>query len=292
MHFIVPHAALFGVVIEQLVVIFVVGKPGHKILERKKAGNIQVLGAVLVNFGKGLFQRFFRVEDGRLVHIVPEPLNALVQQELVLAAKPGAGFGVEHIREMHPARPHTGHKGGAILIGAEVTVLHALFVYIVPVLNFNTRINDGHKADALGFHLGGKICKMGEALLVHRKVLVALHVVNIQHHGVQRHVVGAVVGHNLAHFVLVHVAPAALGGTKGPFGRDVAAPYQLAELVHNIGRAFTLNDVKIVIFFGHCHPQGVQIGVAAVKGDLAGIVDKKAKSGFAGHDHEVVSAVQ
>ena len=37
------------------------------------------------------------------------------------------------------------------------THLHALFVYIVPVLNFNTRINDGHKADALGFHLGGKI---------------------------------------------------------------------------------------------------------------------------------------
>ena len=34
---------------------------------------------------------------------------------------------------------------------------------------------------------------------------------------------------------------------------------------------------------------GANIGV---KGDLAGIVDKKAKSGFAGHDHEVVSAVQ
>ena len=80
--------------------------------------------------------------------------------------------------------------------------------------------------DALRFHLGGKVCKTREALRIHRKVLVMLHVINIQNHSVQRHIIGTVICHHLADLVLVHVAPAALG-------------------------ALALNDVEIVIFLGH-----------------------------------------
>ena len=43
----------------------------------------------------------------------------------------------------------------------------------------------------------------------------------------------------------------ALGVAKSPFGRNITAPHQLAELVHNIGQALALNDVEIVIFLGH-----------------------------------------
>ena len=105
--------------------------------------------------------------------------------------------------------------------------------------------------DALRFHLGGKVCKTREALRIHRKVLVMLHVIDIQNHSVQRHMIGTVICHHLADLVLVHVAPAALGVAKSPFGRNITAPHQLAELVYNIGQALALNDVEIVIFLGH-----------------------------------------
>ena len=65
-------------------------------------------------------------------------------------------------------------------------------------------------------------------------------------------------------------APAALGIAKSPFGRNITAPHQLAEPVHNIGQALALNDVEIVIFLGHRDPQGIQVGVAAVKVTLPG----------------------
>ena len=292
MYFVVPHAALFRVVVEQLIVIFVVGEPCYHAGKGKKAGNVQILLAVLLNFGKSLFQCFLRVEDGRLVHVIPEALDPLIQQELVFFAKPGAGLRVEHIGEVYPPRPHTGDKGGAVLICAEVAVFQPFLIHSIPVLDLDARINDGHKADAVGFHLGGKVCKMREALLVHRKVLVALHVINVQHHGIQRHIAGAVIGYDLADLVLVHVAPAALGVAEGPFGRNIAAPHQLAELVYNVGQAFALNDIEIVIFLGHGDPQGVKVGVAAVKGDLTGVVDKKAEGVFAGHDHKIISTVQ
>ena len=165
--------------VEQFIVIFVVGKPCHHAGKGKKAGNVKVLSAVLLNFGKGLFQCFLSVKDGRLVHVVPEALNPLIQQKFVFAAKPDAGIRVEHIGEVYPPRPHTGDKGGAVLIRAEVAVFQPFLVHIIPVLDLDARINDGHKADALGLHLGGKVCKMREALLVHRKVLVALHVINV-----------------------------------------------------------------------------------------------------------------
>ena len=291
-YLVVPHTALSGVVVEQLIVIFVVGKPCHHAGKGKKAGNVKVLPAVLLNFGKSLFQCFLRVEDGRLVHVIPEALDPLIQQELVFFTKPGAGIWVEHIGEVYPPRPHTGDKRGAILIRAEVAVFQPFLVHIIPVLDLDARINDGHKADALGLHLGGKVCKMWEAFLVHRKVLVALHVINVQHHGIQRHIAGAVIGHDLANLVLVHVTPAALGVAEGPFRRNVAAPHQLAELVHNVGQAFALYDVEIVIFLSHCDPQGVKVGVAAVKSNLTGVVDKKAEGVFAGHDHKIVCTVQ
>ena len=133
---------------------------------------------------------------------------------------------------------------------------------------------------------------MRETLRIHRKVLVALHVINVQHHGIQRHMVGAVIRRHLAHLVRVHIAPAALGVAERPFGRDVAAPHQLAELADNVGQAFALNDIEIVVFLGNRDPQGVKVGVAAVKGDLAGKVDKKAEGFPAGHDHKIVRPVQ
>ena len=257
MHLVVPHTTLLGIVVEQRVVVFVVGKPCHHTGKGKKAGNIQVLPAEFLDFGKGLFQRFLRVEQGRLVHIVPETLDSLIQQEFVLVAKPSAGFRVKHIGEVYPPRPHTGDKGRAVLIGAEVAVLQTFLVHRVAVLDFDARVNDGNKADALGFHLGGKVRKMRETLRIHRKVLVALHVINVQHHGIQRHMVGAVIRRHLAHLVRGHVAPAALGVAERPFGRDVAAPHQMAELADNVGQAFALDDIEIVIFLGNRDPQGV-----------------------------------
>ena len=102
MYLVVPHTPLFGVVVEQLIIVFVVGKLCHHAGKSSKTGNIQVLLVVFPNFSKGLFQSFLCVEDSRLVHIIPEALDPLIQQNFILTAKPGAGFRVEHIGEVLP----------------------------------------------------------------------------------------------------------------------------------------------------------------------------------------------
>ena len=68
----------------------------------------------------------------------------------------------------------------------------------------------------------------------------------------------------------------------------VSYTHLLAELVHNIGRAFPLNDVKVVIFFGHCHPQGVQIDVykrQRYDRRYAGICPRRSRSGHPGRQN-------
>ena len=58
MYLVVPHTPLFGVVVEQLIIVFVVGKFCHHAGKSTEAGNIQVLLAVFLNLSKGLFSVF------------------------------------------------------------------------------------------------------------------------------------------------------------------------------------------------------------------------------------------
>ena len=77
--------------VESLIVFVVVGKhahpPAHLILRnfsRHETGE-QILHFLLA---------FRRVENRRLIHVVPESLDSLVCKETVLVAEPSAGVGI------------------------------------------------------------------------------------------------------------------------------------------------------------------------------------------------------
>ena len=62
MYLVVPHAPLSGVVVEQLIIVFVVGKISHHAGKGKKAGNIQALLSIFLRHCNRLdHMRFLRI---------------------------------------------------------------------------------------------------------------------------------------------------------------------------------------------------------------------------------------
>ena len=215
------------------------------------------------------------IEDGGLVHVVPEALDAAVGEGLVLAAEPGPGLGVQYVGEVAPTRPHHRLKVGAVGPLAEVTLGLALVANGVALFLLDPGVDDGHQPDPLLFHLGHKAGKVGEFLGVHREILEVVHVVDVHVHHVQGNMGLAVFGD---HFLKVGpglVAVAALAEAKGKLGRDVAVADDGPELLDHIAGAVAGDDVK-----GQVGPltgdfQTIPAGEADIKPNPGGIVEEQ-----------------
>ena len=190
---------------------------------------IQVLALHGGHLVKYFVQALLGVEDGGLVHVVPEAVDAHIQQTLVLQAEPSPGGGVQHVREMGSPGPDSAHEGGAVLFLAEVALLDALLVDGVALFDLDARVDDGDEVDPLLFHVCCQTGQIREFLIRDREVLVPLHVVDVQVDGVQGDAGLPVSRGHLTHIRLVLVAPAALAVAEGPLRRDVASAYHLSE---------------------------------------------------------------
>ena len=292
-YLVVAHPAFLRVVVEKLVVALVVGQLRHLVLELEVGVDVQIHLAVGVDVLEGLLQRLLRIEDRRLVHIVPEALDALIQQHFIVVAEPAARVGVEHIGEVDAPRPDARHEGLAVLLRAEIAVLDAFLVDVVARLDLDARVDDGHKMHALRLHLGGQLRQIGERLGVDGEVLVAVHIVDVKADGIQRDAVVAVTRHNAAHLVGGHVAPTALACAERPFRRDVAAAGQSAQAVHDAGQRVLADEIHGKIVVRQRDFQRIVVGVAAVEDNLAGVIDEDAElRPRPRDDQEVVRAVQ
>ena len=80
------------IMVESRIVLRVVGYARHQIFKRKEGLNVQILRAVLIYFFKDFPKPLLRVKNGRLVHVVPEAVNSLIQQDFVLSPKPPPGL--------------------------------------------------------------------------------------------------------------------------------------------------------------------------------------------------------
>ena len=235
----------------------------------------------LAHLGHGVeegFQPVGGVEKGRLVHIVPEALNAEVRQHFVPPAEPLPHFRAEEIGKIRLAGPDRGHKGGAVGLFAEVILGKALLAGLVLFVDAHARVNDGHQTDALGLEVVGELFQVGEALFVHGKIGVALHVVDVHADHVQRQVVGLVLLCHRADVGFGLVAEAALGQTKGPFRRDVAAADEGAELPAQGVLVPAGKQIQLIVRLLGADGQGVVPGVADVIMDFSGEIYKEAKA--------------
>ena len=221
------------------------------------------------------------VEQRGFVHIVPEALNAAVGQHLVAVAEPVPHFRAQKIGKIGLAGPHGSHKGGAVGFGAEIPLLQPLGAGGVLRVDAHARVDDGHQPDALLLQLGTQRSQIREALLVHRKIRVPLHIVDVQADHVQRQLVLAVLAGDGAHVLGSLVAPAALGKTKGPFGRDVAVADQLPEFGADGVRAVAGQDVQVVVRLFGAEGQPVVPGVADIVEHLSREIHEHAKDAAA-----------
>ena len=237
-----------------------------------------VLPAQFVHALKESFEPLGRVKQRRLVHIVPEALDAAVGQCLVLPAEPLPHLRAQEVRKISLAGPHRRHKGGAVGFGTEGTVCKALGTDGVLRVDAHTRIDDGHQPDARCLQFGAQGGKVREALLVYGKIRVVLHVIDVHADHIQRQIVLFVLAGHLPHVLSGLVAKAALCQTKGPLGRDIAAADELPELAADIVQVVAGDDVKLMIRLFGGKAQGIVFGVADIVTHFAREIDEHTKA--------------
>ena len=194
---VMAHPPGSGVVVEAAVILGGVHQTYDRAHQPEEIVLVEVVlpaqGGSVVEEG---FQPLGRVEEGRLIHIVPEPLNAEVSERLILPAEPCPGLGTEKVGEVGLAGPDRCDKRRTVLLRAEIAFLEALPADGVAVVAANACVDDGHKTDALGLEVGGEPSEVGETVFVHREISIVLHIINVHADHVQRQVVGFILrGH-------------------------------------------------------------------------------------------------
>ena len=65
------------IMIEGRIVLRIVGNGGNQLRHLKKAVYVEIHGLTLVQLLKHLLQPLFGVENGRLIHVIPETVDSL-----------------------------------------------------------------------------------------------------------------------------------------------------------------------------------------------------------------------
>ena len=155
MHFVVADPLSVHAMIELLVIFSVRREASDQI--RKVGESVKIQVSIPVSHLRDLLQNVrepvLRVENGGLVHIVPETLDTLVQKEFVLISKPVPRLFVEHIRKEGAAGPHSADKRFSALISAEISLFNTLIVDGITFLFLDCGVNDRNDTDVLLLHL-------------------------------------------------------------------------------------------------------------------------------------------
>ena len=186
MNQIMAIALPFVVMIEGRIVLRIVGNGGNQIRHLEKAVYVEIHGLAFVQLLKHLLQPLFGIENSRLIHVVPEAVNSLIDQDPVLVPEPFPRLVIQHIREAAFSGPNADDEVISVFVLAEITVRLAFLIDVIAVFLLHAGINDRDQMDILLLHLLYKALKIRKGLPVDRKILVPLHVINIKVNAVQR----------------------------------------------------------------------------------------------------------
>src|SRR5699024_7139327 len=187
--------------------------------------------------------------------------------------------------------PHCGDKITAVFPLAEIPVLDAFLIDIIPVLDFDSGVNDRDEADMAVLHLTDKFRETGK-LLTKCKILIRIHVIDIHIDHVQGDVVFAVSPRYLSEIFFRPVSPAALTEAKSKLRRDIAPADDVPELFYDIVRRAAGYHVQIQICISAGHSQGIHSRVPDVKSQAGRIVKQQAERLFSPDYEEIVGAVK
>ena len=209
-HFVMADFLPIYIVIKTFIVFFVIGHCCHLITEQPYRNLLHLVLDALAKCLLQLLHPFLGIEDCRLIHIIPEALNSLIDQIAVMASKPFSCLRIEHIRKMRVTRPYYCRKITAVLTFTEIIVFYAFLIHRVALFHLDSGINDRYKANPLLFHPLYKIRKIRKLLFIEREVLIILHIVNVHINHIQWNLIFAITLRYILKIFSCLIAPAAL----------------------------------------------------------------------------------
>ena len=264
------------IMIKGSIILRIIGDRTDQIRHFKEGIDIQIGCFIFFHLVKDLFQTFLRIKDCRLIHVIPEAVNSLIDQDPVLVAKPFPGLIIQHIREAALAGPYTDDKVLAILILTEIPLFFSFLIDIIAILFLHTAVYDRNQVNVLLLHFLYQIFEICKGIPVNGKVLVPLHIVNIQINTVDRDISLFIFCCNLSDFICGIVAPAALSITKRPAGCNIASSDQLTEFLYHIRIGCSFDQIKLIISILHGDTEFIDICITGIKGDSARCIYKQA----------------
>lgn len=147
MHFVVADFLTIYIVIESFVILRTVNNIFHLCLHCPR---MDLAFGVFCKFSGEFFclcKSLRRIKDCRFIHIVPESLDSLVDQETVFISEPFPGFRIQHIRKMGISRPYSCNKITSVFSFTEVVIFYTFLVNLVAFFHLDAGINDRDQAD-------------------------------------------------------------------------------------------------------------------------------------------------
>ncbi len=157
--------------------------------------------------------------------------------------KPIRRLFIQYIGKMCLPRPYRRRKITAIFPFTKISSPHSLVIDRIPLFYFHPGVNDRDQADPPLLHFCDKCRKIRKFFLIHRKILIILHIINVHIDQIQRDAVRAVSIRYIPEVFFRFVSPSALPEPKGKFRRDITPADDLPELPHDIIRRFPFNYI-------------------------------------------------
>ena len=186
--------------------------------------------------------------------------------------EPVLHFGFKKVGKMNSSRPHSGNQSFSIFFFYKIILFTTLFIGFVPLFHFYAGINDGYQMDMAFPHFFHKVGKMREAFGIYGKILIALHIINIEVDGVERYRGILIARKNRANVFFGFVTPSTLPETECPFRRNIALPCNSSELSDNIIGGICSEAINIRISGLGTNDEPVELCVADIKTNGSGII--------------------
>ena len=280
------------IVIKTFIIFFVIGHCCHLVTEQPYRNLLHIVLDALAKCLLQLLHPFLGIEDCRLIHVIPEALNALIDQITIMVSKPFSCLRIEHIRKMRITRPYCCRKITAVLTFTEIIVFHAFLIHRIALFHLDSGINDRYKANSLLFHPLHKIRKIRKLLFIEREVLIILHIVNVHINHIQWNLIFAITLRYILKILSCLIAPAALTQSKRKFRRNIASSDQLTELFYDVIRVLSLNDIQIQVCRLTAHLHRVFSCISNIKYQSGRIIKKQTHILFSGNHNQIVRTIQ
>ena len=151
---------------------------------------------------------------GWLIHVIPNAGQAALDMLGVQLTPPGTRFLVSKVGERGVARPNLTDVCVTALGDCEHLILEAVVINLVARVLLHTGVNDGDHAHALRLQTLEHCWRVRVALFIPGENSVAIHVIDVEPEGVERHIHFAILGNQALHVALVVTKPAALVKTE------------------------------------------------------------------------------